>query len=138
MKTFSDKQLGVFISGNCCSSCDWNERPVRQFTRVPPMPPRSVCPQCGENTQRMIGQWEYRECTVKRWWWFDHSFTEYTNFIRRSNCPGGMELVREALTPSGFTKSAYWGSDELPVMDWNNIKTIMRLIRERSGVERHD
>ena len=37
---------------------------------------------------------------------------------------------KDALTPSAETKKAYWGSDELPVMVWSDIKIMMRLIRE--------
>ena len=48
------------------------------------------------------------------------------------------QRLREALTPSGETKAAYWGSDELPVMNWTDIKTIMRLIVERAALEASD
>lgn len=43
--------------------------------------------------------------------------------------------LREALAPSGSTKVAYWGSDDHEITDWRGIKTIMRLIRERAGIE---
>jgi len=37
----------------------------------------------------------------------------------------------EALTASTETKIAYWGSDELPVMDWRVMKEFMKVIKKR-------
>ena len=46
-----------------------------------------------------------------------------------------LQALREALTPSVETKARYWGGDDLPMMNWGDIKLLMQTIRERAGVE---
>ena len=50
------------------------------------MPPRSVCPKCGDETQYMVGQWKYREIQVRPLI-FNRSYTEWIEFVRRNNKP---------------------------------------------------
>ena len=46
-----------------------------------------------------------------------------------------LQALREALTPSAETKARYWGSDDLPMMNWGDIKLLMQTIRERAGAK---
>ena len=45
-----------------------------------------------------------------------------------------LAAVTEALTPSAETKARYWGGDDLPMMNWNDIKLLMKIIRERASL----
>lgn len=66
----------------------------------------------------------------------DGPCVEYTDYAaleaKVRELEANNERLREAMTPSTETKIAYWGSDELPVMDWGHIKMLMQAMLNRA------
>lgn len=57
-----------------CSKCEWAQMPDHF-----PLPPRSICPDCGENIKATVGKWLLKDTTS----WYGNMTREYVRFIKK-------------------------------------------------------
>ncbi len=55
-----EQYTSCFLRVTVCTKCDWFQRPLLDFFPVP-MPPRVICPNCGEALTETTGRFEIEE-----------------------------------------------------------------------------